>query len=173
MLKQCVALFRRFNRLFWLAIICCALSGMVLCCIPFINLNGSSTQKTNLYIFGGLFWIGIILEQLFFWRTNSLRKKAEGENGENTYSLSSKSRIGIFSFFQNIEAIICDIVLILSAVLVVLSVVLQIKEQWLIIVSIVLLFLSLNLHCFFNGKNYLYKKEYNKYIDSEEYKENE
>lgn len=130
-------------------------AGSILC----IPLSGDGTGKMSSivsYGIGALFWASFILGQIMFWMANRSRKGIERYLKRNGMKVLNPCRPGIVSLFQNKEAVIADIVFIISVLATAASVIFSIGNEWIILSSVSLLFLSLNLHCLFNGLNYKY-----------------
>lgn len=120
-----------------------------LACIPVLS------EFTALsYCAAAVFWLGVIFQQVFFWIGNAGRKKME----QKVFRVKrgGKGALGIICFGSNRKATICDCVMFASIIAVVLEIAFSAKQDWLIMISLVALFLSFNLHCVLNGKNYRY-----------------
>ena len=104
-----------------------------------------------IYFSGACFWIGLIGTIGFAISINTLRKsdKEFQENYANT------KRIGIIQFFTNKSAMIADIVMIIS--LIVLIIVRVLKGNIILSFILIALFVfSFGMHCMLNGINYIY-----------------
>ena len=137
------------------------LEFILILCVPLVNLDGSSAQRIGAYVLATLFWICIAVEGIFVHMATQERKWMERRGFRNR--VLKHSQPGVISFFKNFEASIVDAVLFASAILVVVLVWTQIKTGWMIMAGISILFLSFNLHCILNGKNYRYLKAYRLY----------
>lgn len=157
---------------FYISFILLGVSALSLLFIPLVNINGTGAAKIFAYVIGAVFWIGLVVEQVFFWRANSARRKVENRIRRNGGQII-KGRIGLVSFFKNKEAFITDIVLFISAVATTIISILNFKLEWLLIISVVMLFVSFNLHCMLNGINYSYIKSYKKILNDKEQEKNE
>lgn len=96
-----------------------------------------------------IFWVGLILEQIFIWTANSIRKKE---------SRNIKCLPGIISFFKNSEGTVSTLVCAISFTV---YVILMCLHKW-DIIQFVLLFLviaTFRMHCILNGCNYEYIKK--------------
>lgn len=113
------------------------------------------------YILAGVFWLAIIAECILFRICTIERMKYE-----KIYKIQHRQKlpIGLITFISNAEAVIADTVLLFSALSLTAIAIFQIRSNWFILLVIVLLFLSLNLHCILNGRNYRYYKWYKKAI---------
>ncbi len=137
------------------------LEFVLILCVPLVNLDGSSAQKTGAYILAALFWICIAIEGIFVHLSTQERRWMERRGFRNRALKHSPA--GVISFFKNLEATVVDAVLFASVILVVILVWTQVKTGWMIMAGISVLFLSFNLHCILNGKNYRYLKSYRLY----------
>lgn len=130
-------------------------------CISLVNLDGSPAQRLGAYILAAIFWICIIVECVFIHLSTHERRWIERREDQNIDLKHSPP--GVISFFKNLESTVVDVILFVSAVLVVVIVWARIKTRWMIMTGISFLFLSFNLHCILNGKNYRYLKTYRHY----------
>lgn len=119
-------------------------------CIPLID-----TETSAVYIIASAFWLSVILQQVFFWKSSIARKKI---NSKTPINHQKNMPIGIVAFFRNKEAAAADCTMIVAFITTLLLIAFEINIEWLIITSVVLLFASFNLHCIFNGRNYRYLK---------------
>ena len=140
----------RFGRRLWAAVSCSVLSSAsVLLCM--IELDGSLEWIVRLAV-PLLFWIGLVLEQVFIWSANHLRRRIETE----LVGRRAEGLPGVCSFFRTQAGVIIDLMFILSVVV---YAVLAIGHWGSDIAQYIVLFLivlSFRLHCFANGKNYRY-----------------
>jgi len=129
--------------------------------VPFASFEEKGLAYNLAYIIGIGFWMGLLLAIVFTSLLSSLRLKEEKKAKNKKLS---NSRIGIAKFFSNNIAKTFDIIFFISLIGQV--VVLMIDTY--IMVEVVILFMlvfSFEMHCVFNGKNYLYilkNKESNK-----------
>ncbi len=126
-----------------------------------VNLDTSEFETNLIYIIASGFWLSLILEIILVVLTTFKRKELE-EKGYKAKSLRD-AQAGIVSFFKNFEASIADVILFICAISTVVIVRSQTNTQAIIIVDFSLLFLTFNLHCILNGKNYRYIKSLNQY----------
>ena len=75
-----------------------------------------------------------------------------------------KRSAGILNFGSNRMATIFDCAMIASMLVVALEMVFRVESQWLVMISLAMLFLSFNLHCILNGTNYRYLIAYHKHM---------
>ena len=137
-------------------LIMAVMESVCLFCIPFI-----AEQSTIMYITVSVFWSTLLVEIVFVLLSSGERKKCEKSVYRNK---AQETRLpGIITFISNTEAVTADILSLLFAGVVICLKWLRIINVWVIITSVSILFLSFNLHCIFNGKNYRYLKDYSDY----------
>ncbi len=165
-------LIKKFKRYFILSLLFPVVSSISVGFIPLIRINCYGGVRLSTYAIGGIFWFGVIFEQVFFWKANFLRKQIEKQLIKKKGFICSNNHVGIISFFQNNEAKICDGILFIFIVLTIIFYFIKIKNEQVIISCVAILFLSINFHCFFNGKNYKCLKMYLKNVKDKEKNEN-
>ncbi len=141
---------------FLILIMLAVIPAVLILCIPLVSLDGSQAQKIGAYILAAGFWLSIILELLMTLICSSKRKKLEQQKTKD--KALSKSKSGVISFFKTPEGKIADLAMIISFVAVIVIICMQVKSQWLILGCVSVLYLSFNMHCLLNGKNYRYIK---------------
>lgn len=113
----------------------------------------SIAAKPFFYIVCASFWLGIIGALCMAIRINRMRKSDKRFNKQ----IGCYRQLGVIRFFQNTEAIIADIAMIVSvAVLVICEI--WIKNITLFFAGVAMLIFSFGIHCMLNGINYLYIK---------------
>lgn len=127
-------------------------SASIIACI-FIGEN-DTTNRVLKFVFPIVFWIGLIAEQFFIWKANSIRKQIEASVGKRRIHMKP----GIISFLQTEAGAITDIVMAISFIVLVILMALGTGEKAIQYIFIFLLVLSFRLHCILNGKNFRYKK---------------
>lgn len=137
------------------------LEFVTILCIPFVSLDGLLVQRISGYILATIFWLSILIECIFVHLSAKERRWIERK--ENHNKTVKYSPPGVISFFKSPEAIVADVILFVTATLVVILMWAQVKTEWIIITDISVLSLSFNLHCVLNGKNYRYLKSYRLY----------
>lgn len=137
---------------FKLSVACSFISSLS---IVFLAFYAGETKMTVPKLLVALvFWIGLIAEQILFWKANSMRKKMLGEK--------SKGKIGLLSICKNKFANAADIVLLVSLILLILFAAFGILENIVQYILCFIIILSFRLHCILNGQNFSYinnKKE--------------
>ena len=133
---------------------CLALLG-----ISFLHLIQEPLQTYFAYAIAICFWGSLSVECFATWKCRQYRKQLRTSRRKEKKSWRTA---GILSFGKNREGVIADFGMIGSALLVVVLVVLEININWLVVGSVLLLFLTIQLHCLLNGKNYRYMKLLNR-----------
>lgn len=148
---------KKMNINVFLCIGMACLQFVLLLLIPLSNIEGTKTQQMIAYIIAFLFWTSLIGEIVFVRLSSNERKRLDRKLHKGKEINQSFS--GIFSFLKNKEAMIADITLFLSVILLGIIIWTNVKTSWMIIGDVAFLALSFNLHCILNGKNYRYLKE--------------
>lgn len=112
-------------------------------------IEDDSKRKCISVAVGVVFWVSLIFEQFMFWHSVSMRKK-------NSHSSKEKNNlsIGLISFFSTVKGMIADIALIMSLVALVGIIGSGNSTSKLIYALVAAIYLSLNLHCLYNGRHY-------------------
>lgn len=147
---------KKFRTFLLSSMIAAVVAGLALLLIPKSNVRGNGAEKVLSLIIAIIFWIGIIIEIVMLIMANSNRKNSLPANRKHI------GTIGALTFFSNREASIVDIILCVSLITLTILTIGNIEVGLLNIIVIVIVFLSFNFHCFFNGKNYKYFKTINK-----------
>ena len=130
-----------------------AMGALILFIMGLCNTENNLQEKVTAYVTAALFWVSIGVQIYVTIKASVYRKHLEEKKIERQIS-----GIGAFCFFKNLEAIVEDILLFISAASIVIMVWLGYDQQWVVLLCISLCFLSFSLHCIYNGKNYRYKK---------------
>lgn len=136
-----------YKKMFLSSLISLAISSFSFLLIPLSDFRGTIFQKLIAYTVGVLFWIGFIIGLIITVRLGSIRKKDSDKN----YKLP-----GVLCFFKNKIAIKCDILMIISVILLIIF---QKLLGTYCIVSVILLsftMFAIYMHSVFNGNNYAY-----------------
>ena len=138
-------------------------------CIPLVDPAGSQIQQLSAYLLAVGFWICMVLELLFIFRCGKERLQLE----KRLQPCRREKYVypGILSFFKNVEAIVADVVLFATIILTVIFIWVRIPYGLTSIGCMAVAFLSFQMHCLLNGKNYGYKKAL--YKQQKEHKRNE
>lgn len=127
------------------AVILAWINAASLCSISL--LGGISNKTANMlisYVIGGSFWVTLIVGQVMLWKANAQRRTEEKRR---------TGAPGIVSFCKTPKGIAADIVLAVSAAVLVLILVKKLTGG-MVLLTLAALVLSLQLHCFYNGRNY-------------------
>lgn len=142
---------RRHNNLLSGAIRCSVASSLSL--LAAIMVNNEGKNKTELLIFGIVFWVMLIFEQVFFWRANKLMRSLIKKKNP-----LKNQRMGLLSVATCKEGMIVDLIFFISLVALIVCMIFGLGKSYLQSVLICLVVLAFRLHCFLNGRNYRYKK---------------
>lgn len=143
-----------------LAIFFAVLTSVMLAILPLSSAFGPNAEPVLSVILAGMFWLSLILEQVFFWSANKTRKKIQRKAFRGRRLV--RPSLGVITFCANAEARIVDIILLPSVVLVVLLIVFGKQLNWFITLALGLCVLAFTLHCMFNGTTYRYIKAFQK-----------
>lgn len=135
-------------------------SSIALLLIPICEIDITGKPNALSIVVAATFWLGLLLSQIFIWLCNSKRKK--GMRKEKKKDLLSKGKPGIITFNRNMVALVMDLLMIISAICIAILVITGSNNSWFIMISVSIFFLSFNLHCYWNGKNYRYIEFLNK-----------
>lgn len=149
---------------FLISVVFAVLASLVLLLIP---LNSGGERNVLLILTGAFFWLIFIISQVSFWQANNLRKTILKCSKKRKVKKPDDS-LGIISFCKNKPACIADGILIISVIILVIVLCFNMKNPWLIITDVSFLFLSFNLHCMLNGRNFQYIRCFEKSIESKE-----
>lgn len=149
---------QRTTNLLKVSIGCIILSSLAFASIPICSSMEGPPGKMCSIIVACVFWGGLILEQVFFWRANEGRKRIQ-QRAFKAKRLKNAS-IGLVTFGTSKEARICDIAFVISLITSIVFNFLKVRINWLVILSLAILLLSFNLHCILNGKTYRYIKAF-------------
>lgn len=160
-------------RFYLLASLCaCFVSAVSLAVIPFSDLDTAGVPRVLAYVAAAVFWTGLIIEIIFFipaHRSCSNIEKTLEQNGRRTLK---NQKPGLITFFSCKEACVVDILCVVSLLTAAVMIIFNLNYSFFTAVIIVFI-ISFNLHCFFNGKNYKYLKEIQKFIRSQGAKKDE
>lgn len=129
------------------------INSIILVLLALIN---QDERKWFSYIAAGIFWLIMILQIVLILKASKIRKHIE--NCKNESSQIKTYRLGLISFFNNKEGTVSDIIFIVSIILLIFILVFEKTYSLISVICFPCLFLSFNLHCIFNGKNYTYIK---------------
>lgn len=149
---------RKHKTYLYFSIISSVVSSLSLMAAMLVNPDGEN--KVILLIFGVVFWIGLIAEQVCFWRSYVFMKEIAHQRKRHL-----KGRTGIFTFAASPEGFIADIVFAISLISLIICVSFSIGETILQYILVCFIVLAFRLHCILNGKSYRYKKITERKVD--------
>lgn len=152
---------RRFNLYLNLTFVFPCIGFLLLLCIPLVDTTGYQIQKLGALLLAAIFWLCIMLEIFFTFRCKRERVRLEKEHYRSRWMRHMLP--GVISFFKNLEATVADIILVITVISTVIVILSRVSSGFISIGSIAILFLSFNMHCLLNGKNYRYKKAFYKH----------
>ena len=135
--------------LFWISFACEAVASATFLWMPFVG-----ETRMGQIITGIIFWIFLICGYVCIGIANHFRKGYNLQPHRNL--LHAKQRIGLFKFFSNIPAAIFDTVLVAVLLIAVIAAFTKLKETYLPYPLLSLILLSMNAHCMFNGRVYIF-----------------
>lgn len=144
----------QIKRYFSVAVFFAGFSAVLMMLIPLVDILGTERHTLDTYIVAASFWISIVLELWMVHRCSAERKWMERKKCR--HRSHTRARAGVLSFHKTRAGTITDHVMLLTAVAVAVVVGIRARSQWLIVGCASMLYLSINLHCLLNGKNYRY-----------------
>lgn len=130
-----------------------SLISFLLTATSFLLMPMETDNSLFTVVCGVIFWLFLIIGIVLQVVLASRRRKWYTSNRIRRSRNKAKS-VGIISFFQNIPAIISDIVMGLSVIGLVISVSVTDGTGYICYVCIAVLIFSFSAHCVFNGKIY-------------------
>ena len=149
---------RKHTFLFCTSVACSVVSSLSLMAAMLVNSEGKN--KEILITFALLFWIGLVLEQILFWKANQLMKNALTKDRRRI-----RGGPGIISLSTYMEGFVVDILFVISLISLIVCIAFGFGETLMQYIFICLMVLSFRLHCFLNGRNYKYKKLKERKVD--------
>lgn len=153
---------KKLKLLVCLMICLACLQCLLIFTIPFVSVEGNSIQRIMAYVVAMFFWLAVISEIIIARQSSKIRAKMERRIYRNKQIRLSS--VGILSFFKNKEAMMADVLLFVSVVVLGIVIWAKIVTTWIIICVVSILILSFNMHCILNGRNYRYIKALNKHL---------
>lgn len=147
----------RGTRYLNLSILFVGISGAAFLLVPLCSGMGKKPEQLVTILVAGLFWSSLILSQMFFWKADSCRKKHQ--KTQKSRRRHKKRSVGALAFGSNTEALVCDAILGGTVVLTAVLLLLNVKQAWIVIPCVTVLYVSFYLHCLFNGTTYQYIKD--------------
>lgn len=146
----------QINLYFLISVLLAVIPTVLILCIPLVSLEGSGPQKAGAYIMAAAFWLCVILELRMVRMCNSERRRLERRKVRSR--MLTQAGPGVISFMKTREGLVADVIMFASLIAVIAIAWTQVKSQWLILSCVSVLYLSFNMHCLLNGKNYRYIK---------------
>ena len=146
----------QINLYFLISILLAVIPAVLILCIPLVSLEGSGFQKAGAYIISAVFWLCVILELWMIRMCNSERLWLERHKVRSR--MLAQAGPGVISFIKTREGLIADVIMFVSLIAVIVIAWIQVRSQWVILSCVSVLYLSFNMHCLLNGKNYRYIK---------------
>lgn len=145
------AAFRKHARCLNLAIFGSLVSSLSLLAVLIDDLSG---KYRPLYItFGILFWLGLLMEQGFFWRSCRYMKLIERGRRRRL-----RGRSGMFTIAATPKGAAADALLMFAVLAYLVCAVFGVGASNLRYLFLCLIVLAFRMHCILNGKSYRYKK---------------
>lgn len=139
-----------------LSVIFSCIGSALLLVVPLVSTSGSTLVKAGAYVLAGTFWLSIVFELFSVFRCSKERQRLEQKlyhSRRVKYAMP-----GVVSFFKSYEATVADILLFISAIAIAVILWIRAGNEWAIVSFVSLFFLSFNMHCLFNGRNYRFYK---------------
>lgn len=147
---------RKVRKLFKTAVFGVVLSTVALLAIPFLESTHTNELPVSYMITGALFWIGILIEIVFYIFAASGLRRYDTLSGEAPST--KRGFVGFFAFFRNAEARIADIAMFVSLAWLLITVLAKWTGDFAVMSSVILCFLSVQLHGILNGRVYEFVK---------------
>lgn len=124
-----------------LSVIMLAISASTIILSSFTDYNSDGMVRIMSLVLSICFWMGILIGYIYMF---IFYRKKDKKN--------LKGRIGIISFFTNRYAVVLDVIMILDILLIVVLSLINFKMALVYSLLLGILFLTINLHCIFNGR---------------------
>lgn len=136
--------------------ICTLALGCIAICFTGVVAEISQKEENDipLYLTGGAFWMGFILTYLFTALSSVHRKRDDGQKKRKDH----RELPGFFCFFTSKEAIVMDLLMIVSVVGIAIELGAGVENSFIVLGTLFMLFFSVHMHAILNGKNYRYLK---------------
>lgn len=141
---------RKVERLFWLAVAFIVLASGTFLLMPLVNRENQNEGIWALVI-GAVFWVSSIVSYTLLITANVKRKQYLNRQAGGDTKMNCLP--GMISFFGNVPAIVSDVVMIASVLMLAVALT-KWKYEYISYVLLFLFYLSLNLHGMFNGRIY-------------------
>lgn len=135
--------------LFWSSFACEAVVSATFLWMPFVGENQIGQMFTGI-----LFWLFLICGYVCIGLANHFRKEYNLKTQKR--QLPAKQKIGALAFFSNVPASIFDAMLAAALLFAVITAFTKLKETYLPYPLLSVILLSMNAHCMFNGRVYIF-----------------
>ena len=135
-------------------VFCLLISAVSTVFVPFIANKNADTERIWTLLVGGLFWGGLFLALVIVIILSKMRAKLE--NGEGAENKKKNRMIPPLCFFSNLIATVFDLLFVVSVAAVVVTQFVGGMNQSIVISSMFFAIFSFEMHCVFNGKNYIF-----------------
>lgn len=140
---------KRMKQHFIISNICVIISTCSLLSIMFLQwFQNQGIYQFVSIIIALLFWSGLLAELMLISITSFDRKRLK------LYQNQKKMKIGLISFIKTPVGKIADVLLLISAMILMIQFCLNIGDIKSVIPVLSLLYLSFHMHCLYNGRNY-------------------
>lgn len=123
-------------------------STAALMCIPICAVNATGIEKVFSVCVGIVFWSGVFWTIFLDWRCRVMLKKF----GKCRKRTKRFGRPDILRFAENKYTRVIDIGMGIAALCLVLILICNVRNDWLVMTDISMLFMTFNLHCLYSGK---------------------
>lgn len=127
----------------------CISSASILLCMA----NNNQTEAFIRIVFPAIFWGFIVIEIIFLLKADKYRKKCVSNQKRG---IRKHQKAGILYFFSNKKAKIVDVCFLLSLLIEIVLMLVGNGDKTFNYLIIFVIVFSFHMHCFMNGKNYLY-----------------
>lgn len=139
---------KRYIRYFIGANIAILLSTVALMCIPICAVNATGREKLFSVCVGIVFWSGVFGTLLLDWRCRVILKKY----GKGRKKTKHFEKPDMLRFAENKYTRVIDISMGIAALCLVLILIFNVRNDWLVMADISMLFMTFSLHCLYSGK---------------------
>ena len=143
---------RKKNLLIFQIAALCVLSQSILC----MPLTSQASNSIASYINATVFWFSII----WLFAASVVLCRIRRKNYVTKRGFKKRTKLGLTHFFQNRQATIIDIIMLISLVGFIALVIWAPTQQLPGFILLALMVFSFGMHCILNGTNYVYVMEH-------------
>ena len=139
---------KKLRFIFYIVFVCLILSSLVMIFVPYVNFNGTQFQKSAGIFLGVIFWAGLIIGWILYgFMYGNLKSKG---------AFKKKRRPGIFCFFSNRQAILADMICVITLMINIIILFIHVPWTWMeaAAAAAFMFLLSFHSHYIFNGATY-------------------